>query len=361
MPDFNIDNKQIEALKERLQEMFDNFLHKPAEMPSRFQILTDHIIKKGQVIDSKPFKPEVDYFEVVVNQLFLAYQSRLWVQLDPTVIVNTQFGYGDKKDLSVPFLVGPSAMNLPPGEIPKGGKMVFKNTPVTGVYPYKGGKLQLSLILCQLGTQSYAKKIMKLVESIASAIDYSTQLSAYLKIAGVVVDGIEEISGITGGLNPIAGYASPFDASGYFALIDSPQAQLDVNELWVVDDELRRKDKDQHNSVPVPFLEKDYVLYSINGMTSRDDVKFLPFYPSFEKIIDDASKTDDASWKRAKTDMSTLYMTMYKSPDLTHQQALQQYNDWTAEMTRIHEMNNPKIEAMRHPRTSLTAEDKKVT
>ena len=29
-------------------------------------------------------------------------------------------------------------------------------------------------------------------------------------------------------------------------------------------------------------------------------------------------------------------------------------------MTRIHEMNNPKIEAMRHPRTSLTAEDKKL-
>ena len=121
-----------------------------------------------------------------------------------------------------------------------------------------------------------------------------------MKIAGVVVDGIEEISPMTIALSPIPGYASPFDAWGYFALIDSPQAQLDVNELWVVDDELRRKDKDQHNSVPVPFLEKDYVLYSINGMTSRDDVKFLPFYPSFEKIIDDASKTDDAELEESQ-------------------------------------------------------------
>ena len=325
-------------------------------MPSRIPILNDHIIKKSQAISPKPFKPEVDYFEVVVNELFLAYQSRLWVQLDPTVIVNTQFGYGDKKDLSVPFLVGPSAMNMPAGQIPKGGKMVFKNTTVAGLYPYKGGKLQLSLILCQLGTQSYAKKIMKLVESIASAIDYSTQLSAYLKVAGVVVDGIEELAGITGGLNPIAGYASPFNEPGYFALINTPQGQLDANELWVVDDELR-KGKDQDSSKP--FRESDYILYSINGTTTRDDIRFLPFYASFDKIIDDASKTDKASWDRAKTDMSTLYLTMYKSPDLTQQQALQQYSDWTAEMTRIHEMNNLKDKVTRHPRTQLTGEEKK--
>jgi hypothetical protein len=348
---FGIKDNEIDALGDRARKLFDDFLHKPTENPSRIPILSDHIITDGQPFSPKTFQLDVDYFEVVVNELFLAYQSRLWVKNDPTVLVNTQFGYGDKKDVSVPFLVGPSALKLP-AQVPKGGKMVFKDTTVAGLYPFKGGQLQCSVVLCQLNTEDLAKKIMNLVEAIASALDYSTQLSAYLKVAGVVLDGIEELAGIKDGLTPVVGYAAPFSKSGYFALINLPN--VDKNELWVVDNQLKRG-KDPTSAQA--FTNSDYVLYSINATTTRDDWKFLPFYASFEKIIDDASRTDEDSWKRAKTDMSTLYMTMYKSPDLTHQQALQLYNDWIAEMTRIHEMNNPTPPK---PPIQLTNEEKKL-
>jgi hypothetical protein len=67
--------------------------------------------------------------------------------------------------------------------------------------------------------------------------------------------------------------------------------------------------------------------------------------------------------------MSTPYLTMYKSPDLTQTQALELYNAWTAEMTRIHDMNNPPSGksiphssakfAPKLKKPELTAEEKK--
>lgn len=368
-------NFDFDQVKAKIDDMFQKFLHKPAEPPSTIKFKNDHVFKsdKQQKLQQVPpwdnFKLEEDYFEVVVNELFLAYSSKLWVQIDPTVLVNTKFGY-DHKDFSVPYIVGPSSLSLPQGGVvPKGGKMVFSNTPVAGLYPYKGGRLNLTIVLSQVGTQSYAKTIIKLVESVAGALDYSTQLGAYIKIAGVIIDGIESLAGITNGFNPVMGYTTPFSGPGYYALINKPQTQVDSDQLWVVNDELRQG-KDQDSAKPFLGSDTDYVLYSVNGAKARNDMEFLSFYASYQKILDDAARNDDSSWKRAVTDMSTLYMTMYKSPDLTQTQALELYNAWKTEMTRIHDMNNPPSVKSIPPSSAtfapkvkkpeLTAEEKKV-
>ena len=325
--------------------MFDEFLHKHTEPPSIIDFKEDHVFKTDkqtkklqQVPVWEDFKPGQDYFEVIVNELFLAYGSKLWVRIDPTVLVNTQFGY-DSKDFSVPYVVGPSSLSLPPGGVvPKGGKMVFSNTPVAGLYPYKGGRLNLTVVLNQVGTDSYAKTIVKLVESVAGALDYSTQLAAYIKIAGVIIDGIESLAGLTNGFNPLMGYKAPFKGPGYCVLINKPQ--VDPDQLWVVDDKLKQG-KDLDKAEPFGQSNADYVLYSVNGKKARDDTEFLPFYASYKKILEDAAKPDDASWKRAVADISTLCMTLYESPDLTHAEAFQLYDAWKTEMQQIHDKINP--------------------
>jgi hypothetical protein len=291
--------------------------------------------------------------------LYLSYQSRLWVKLDPTVVVTTQFSYDGKKDVPVPFVVGPSMMDLPKEQIPAGGKMVFSNTKVAGLYPYKGGDLKLSVILCQLNRDDIAKRIMRLVDAIASALDYSTQLSSYLKIANVVIDGVEQLMGIDG-LSPLIGHATQFNEAtdpnpqpGCFTLINSPEGQIDQKELWVVNNQLR---KGKSASDSKPFRDSDYVLYTIAGTTKRKDYEFLPFSDAWKKIREDAYKPDEESWKRAKINLSALYMTMYNSPDLTKKQALELNNDFKTEITRLHNMTVEQTKQERgQPLEAVTA------
>ena len=263
---FGVKDEYLDNLKNKLDKLFDDFLHKPTVLPSKIEILEDHILKtnggKLEMVPIKPFEADADYFQIKVNQLYLACQSRLWVTTDPTVLVNTQFGYDGKKDVSVPSLVGPSAMKMPQGQIPKGGKMIIENKTVAGYYPFKGGELECSVVLCQLNTEDVAKKIMKLVEAIASAVDYSTQLSSYLKVAGVVIDGIEELAGIKDGITPLVGYSAPFTKPGCIALINKDKVGRD--ELWVIDDKLKKgKSAVEAAKDDAAFIDADYALYSI--------------------------------------------------------------------------------------------------
>ncbi len=142
---FGFDEKQISELKTRVLKFFDDFAHKPTVLPSRIQILPDHVISKdGKSFSTKEFQIDVDYFQVMINELYLTTQSKLWVKTDPTVLANTEFGYGGKIDVSVPYVVGPNALNkaIPAEDVPKGGRMVIRDKPVAGFYPFKGGNLR---------------------------------------------------------------------------------------------------------------------------------------------------------------------------------------------------------------------------
>jgi hypothetical protein len=355
---FGIKDEEIDALRQRADKIFHDFLGKKTELPSLIPIENNHIFTKkdnklNAIPEFKQFEVGKDYFKVKVNELFLTNQRKLWVKTDPTVLVNTELTYGNKKDVSVPFVVGPGMLKIAGNKIPTGGKMIIKDKTVAGFYPYKG-EFRASVVLCQLNSDDLAKKIMKLVEAVAGALDYSTQLSAYLKVAGVVIDGIEEITGIKDGLTPLLGYDAPFKETGVFTIINSAEGEdktdWDPKKLWIINNQLMIG-KAPANAEP--FRQSDYVLYSVLGDTLRDDIESLPFYEDYEKIFDEASKGDDTSWKRATTDLSTLYIKMYKSADLTHNQTDIQYDLWQKEIQKIHDKMQPKA-----PTIQTSIEDK---
>lgn len=353
--------KLVSSLGDRWSALWKKFMRKEREMPSRVTIPADHV--RGKDFSPDELLDDFHYFMVQINEMYMSYQSKLWVALDPTVFVTTEFNYAKKK-VTVPFIVGPDMIRNVNQPIPNG--MIFSNTKVAGLHPYKGGDLSLSVILCQVARDSAAKKVLKLAEAAANALDYSTTLGAYLKVANVVMGGIEELMGIQG-VNPIIGYRVEFHPEvshdlrqSYFALINKPEEALNTNELWVIDDKLY---KGKSFEDAKEYRDADYVLYSIRG-TEKRDVDGLPFDEVWERVQKEAMQPDDNSWQRATVDFVSLFQTMYLSPDLTKKQALLLKKQYWDEIIDLHKDSKlPLVGATLLPRSKkrrkITEEEKR--
>jgi hypothetical protein len=351
------------SLAERWSKLWSNFLSAPRRMPSRITILDSHVLDENY--SPITVAKDVHYFMVQINELYLSYQSKLWVNLDPTVFIATEFKYSKQKE-TVPFVVGPSMIANLQQKLPSG--MIFSNTKVAGLHPYKGDTLALTVILCQASTGNTAKQVLKMVETASGALDYSTVLSSYLKVADVVVGGVEDLMGLNG-ITPLIGLRVEFEPDVkhdlkqcYFTLINKPEGTVKAEELWVKNDSLLIG---PDPASARPLRDADYVLYSIRGTEERD-VDGLPFDSLWVRVQQEAMQPDDSSWDRAKADMLSLFQTMYLSPDLTKQHALKLKAQRETEMKQLHdEVTVPQIAAKlsargKKPKKKLP-EDKEIT
>ncbi|VVB92341.1 Uncharacterised protein [uncultured archaeon] len=325
----------MKSLTERWVNIWNSIRQSKAQMPTRVAIPTDHI-DEGERL-RKAFKPNENYFEVRVNEMYLAYSREWFNKFDPMVFVVSEFVYG--KDVeTVPFVVGPIMMEKYGIKIPKEG-MIFSDTKVAGLHPYKGGQLALSVILYRVQRENYGRKLLQMVESAANVFDFGTSLTAYVKVAGVVLDGVQALLELDGTV-PIIGFrkeVSPavevFEPS-YYALIHMPEAQLNINGLWVREHKLvyGRSLADAK-----PFRDADYVLYSINQTSERSDITTLPFYPLWERVTEEAQVAKANNWDSAKTNMASLCQTMSLSPDLTSRHAEKLADEYIIKMKALHE------------------------
>ncbi|MBA4191764.1 MAG: hypothetical protein C0467_27610 [Planctomycetaceae bacterium] len=113
-----------------------------------------------------PFEPGKHYFQVRVNRLFLA-KSRKWLDtFDPLVYTVTEVQY-DGKPVEVPFVIGPSLVQKKMKEVESPHGVVLTNTRVAGLYPFRGGKVVFTVILCEVRRDNYPTKILNLTESAA--------------------------------------------------------------------------------------------------------------------------------------------------------------------------------------------------
>lgn len=327
----------MKSLVERCGDIWENIRKSPAQIPIRVVIPVEHIDKGEKLIEA--FQRNEHYFQIRINEMYLT-SSRKWFQeYDPMVLVVSEFIY-DKKMEAVPFVVGPTMMKEFEQHVPNG--MIFSNTRVAGLHPYRGGRLNLSVVLCSVKRTNYAEKLLQIVESAAGVLDFSTALSNYVKIGKVVLDGIEALLGL--GLDntkPLVGYRREFDPdagdvvqSNYFALINMPESEFNRQELWVRDHQLVSGKSLEEAK---PFRKADYVLYSITQTPERSDEELLSFYPLWERVAQEAMIPKEANWKSAKSNMLSLYQTMMLSPDLTQNQANSLTQKYTTEMKRLYD------------------------
>jgi hypothetical protein len=292
------------------------------QQPSRITIELDHVLGRDQTAES--FRPEEHYFQVRVNEMFLATSRQWFAQFDPMVLVVSEFIY-DKKVQAVPVVVGPTMLKKYGQELPAG--MILANTRVAGPHPYKGGRLNLAVALSQVQSVNYARRMLQVLES-ASGLSFATGLGAYLPVAGVVLDGLEALLGLNA-VTPLMAFRNEFDpdagdtfTSSWFALVDVPDGQLDPAQLWVRDGRLLEGTSPEEAA---PFRRADFVLYSIGQQDETSELEILPFYPLWERVAEAAMKAGkeegDPNWESARSDMRSLYQTLMLSPDLTDRQA----------------------------------------
>jgi hypothetical protein len=322
------------TILERCNAIWNTVKEGPVVVPARVAIPVDHTDQAAV----QAFKRNEHYFQVRVNELYLTYARKWFATYVPMVLVLSEFIY-DRQEQAVPFVVGPAILEGKGIEVP-GNAMIFSNTRVAGLHPYRGGRLTTSVILYAVQRDNFADKLLKVVESAASALDFSTTLSSYLKVANAVMDGVEALLGLKQTV-PIVGLRKELDpdagdtlAPGYFALFDAPDTEVDAKQLWVKNDQLL-----VGNSLDSakPYRSNDYVLYSLAQTAERGDPDLLPFQTLWDRVHADASQPTDEHWKSAKANMLSLFQTISASPDLTASQASALTDGYIAKMKVLHE------------------------
>lgn len=318
-----------------LERIWNRIRQSESQLPSRIAIPRDRV--DAREAPSTSFARDEHYFQVVVNEMFLTYKREWFNEYDPMVLVISEFTYA-KERKSVPFVVGPSIIRAAVDEsgrkLPNG--MLFNNTRVAGVHPYRGDGLTLSVVLYRSRVEDHLRKLMKVVEVAAGAVNFATALGTYLKVGDVILDGVDSLFDL-GALDPIVGHRQEFRHGfepGYFVLIDMPEARTRDYTFWVRDDQLFAG---QTRDAARPFRDADYVLYSVSQLTDRDDIDLLPVYPLWERVAQDATVADETYWKNAKSYMNTFYQAMVLSPDLTGAQTERLADEYIKKMQILHQ------------------------
>jgi hypothetical protein len=344
--------RQTMNLFERCQQLLTKFEGAPARDFLRIAITPDHTDKPPGV----PFSQHQHYFVVRVNEMFLALQRQWFRTFLPMVTVISEFHYG-KSPQVVPFVVGPSLMEKDGLKLPD-TSLIITNTRVAGVHPYRGGRLNLSVVLYQLQTSDAARKLLEVVESAAGAFDFATALGTYTKMADVVLDGIEKVFDMSP-VQPVLGWRNEFDPDandifkpGYFAVVDTTETKHHAAQFSVKDDKLLYQGR--------PFRDTDYLLYSITQNDKRGDYASLPFHEQWDKVRTEASQPTEDGWKAAKATMVVLYQNLVSSPDLTDPQARTLADEYVNMMKGLHDqaveiskMAGPVTTAEKPERTPL--------
>lgn len=323
----------LENIQQAVGNLWKRVQGSPSELPAAYAIDATHTDQKKLL--SGEFQKDDHYFQVRVNELYLPYDRQWFVDYEPLVFAVTECTY-DGKPQAIPTMVGPQLMpNLPNGELPE--RMQFSNTRVAGLHPYRGGRLTLTIVLYRSKRKDVAERLLKFIENTANALSFATVVETYLKVANVVVGGVEELAGL-GSLDPLLGLRREFDpdagdpfAPGYFVL--TKETGLDVDKLWVKNGQLLFGDT---LASARAFREAEYVLYSITPATERSDIDLLPIYALYQEAKKKAALAGSDNWEVAKADLSALYQMMVTSPDLLADQADKLTDGYIDELTKIH-------------------------
>lgn len=341
----------MSSLSDWWSGFWDQVQHSPAILPIHYPVPASHVDKET----GDPFLRDQHYFVIRINQIFIKYERQLWKEYAPMVLAVSEFDY-DEDTMVVPFVVGPSLLEKDKIALPSG--FLFSDTKVAGIHPYKGGGLKLTVILYQVKRDDLAKKLLKVVEKMASLLDFSQALATYLKVANVLVDTVMDLIEGDNTNEPIIGLRKEFDpfddfAPGYFALIDSRETNVDVGSLWVKGNRLYRGDSMADSEA---FTDADFVLYSIRQSTSRDDFTKLAFYSQWKVAMAESWTKDAEKWTSAQANWTTLCQMMALSADLITPQAENLADECYAQMESNHNRVTAKYAQMGAGQSASEAE-----
>jgi hypothetical protein len=322
-------------LIENVQRWWDQMSSAKAKTRAHFSIDRRYVDDKQPI--GPPFAAKQHYFQVIINEMFLANAREWFVEYDPMVVASASYIY-DTKVETVPFVAGPSLLKGFIDQTPAG--MIFRNTPVSGMNPYQGGAFTLTLVLYKVQRENNAEKLLQIVEGISKSLDPSHTLTAYLKVAETLVDGVEAILGLRQTV-PLMGYRVTINPQinqeltpDYWVIIDEDSAHKEVQP-----ERFRVRGQRLHAVDPqgkeAEYRDHDFVLFRIAQGDKRTDERTLPFFPLWTAAKDLAARGDDAFWKEAKAHFNTLKRSLLNSADLTVPDSQRLRDDYMKELTKL--------------------------
>lgn len=283
---------------------------------------------------TEPFESRVHYFKVRVHEMRLSHRRQWFATYDPLVLTATGFRY-DGEPRTLPFTIGPSLIKQNVSDVP--GGFLFTDTTVAGLHPYQGGVLDVTVVLYRLRGDHAARQLLSVVDSCARLIDFGTSFDTYLKVANVVLDGLDRVLGIKETV-PMLGHRielDPVDGFGAGHYVLALHGELDPDGLWVRDNRLLRG-RAPDSARPVDDV--DYVLYSVAQEQERNDAEQLPWFrPLWQRVVRESGVATEDAWRNAKAHMAVLSETLELSPDLTHGQARQLRKELIEDMKALHD------------------------
>lgn len=325
-------------------DLWKKVVQSPTFVPDHFQIPATQVDNGKKV--SLPFEAHQHYFLVRVNEMFLSYNRKWFSTYDPIVFATTEFQYGTKK-ITMPFLISPKMFQSPFKKLPQG--MLFKDTTVAGLHPYRGGTFGISILLGRLRKEDYLRKLLGFMEHTAGAftMGFSSMIGSYTSIARLVLDGMDSLLD-NNDIDPIIGYRQEYVpllednlTTGYYVLFNAQADQIDKEKLFVRQNSLHYGDTLES---AVPFRSDDFVLYSIMSATSRDDTEMLPYHSQFvdlQKLVSAMNVISNDEKKLISGKLFSLQDAVRMSPDLVRSQAMNQIQQYRTEISSMIDSRQP--------------------
>jgi len=321
-------------MSEQFHRVWENIKGQSASVVRSIEIPADKVADSGAF--ASKFEPGKQYFSVIVNEMF-ATNSRRWFDLyDPAAFVVSEFVYDGRK-VVVPFVVGPAMLEGKAAITPDG--VSITDTKVAGVHPFMGGNFAITIVVAEVKRSSYAKKLLEFASDVSSAFPIGGALSSHLKIAGTLLDSVENLLGLTD-TKPMAAHRFEYNHGqtawlkpGFFALLAEDEKIGLERKLSVSKGRLQYC----KNEATKGFRESDFVLYSLCTQNMRSDITELPFYRLFNSALRDAGAADVGAWDRAKAALVTIYQELLTSPDLTWEQVHVVIEEFKSKLVQAHD------------------------
>ena len=302
-----------------LKDLFKSWAGSPAVLPNLIRIPNANTDNQQGL--EGVFEPRQHYFTVRVNEMFLSQRRKWFKEIEPMVVCLTSYIYGEQ-EIDNPFIVGRNLIDTKMKSVSDG--MVFQDTRVAGIHPFAGGRLIVSIALCQSETKDYLADSLEFIEKVSGVFSESitSLIGSYIKIANVVIGGIDKLLD-SNAVKPLFGFRMEFDqdandhfAPGYYVMVDKSDTKWEAGKFFV---KANRLLYGNDAASAKEFRDDEYVLFSITKSEERNDEKLLPVYQSYKKILE-VLKADEVTQDmkdKVKEMLRVLNIEMRSSPDLT--------------------------------------------
>lgn len=276
-------------------------------------------IPQGNFIKQAPpsgiFEADKKYFEIVIHTIFLENQREYWIEYCPLGVTLTRSIYDGSRE-EIPFVIGPQLLGKME-QVKNGDHIIYRNVRVAGPQPYNGDWVDLFIGLWRCPKKNIAEEVISFAEIIGGAIQ-TPQLGASLAVAKPLVKGLETLLGMDKlelRIGSLVGYTTTSGPScfrpSYFTMIRDPQ--VDKTKFWVKEDRLHYG---KIAKSAKPYVDADYILFSIRCIDKREDISTFPFFKYYKEAVQKVWEKKDAE---ADVLLSRFLTELAISPDFTSQ------------------------------------------